>query len=421
MKKLNKLASIFTLLIVLLTALFFMVSCSSENGKYKFTLLENGTYSIKAKDMNNMPSKLVIPSTYKDKIVSEIEYEAFYGCNSITSIEIPSSITSIGDHAFAMCDSLTSILVNEENKNYTSLNGDLYDKEKTTLIQYAIGKQNSSFSVPNGVIEIGAHAFRDCNSLTSIVIPEGVTTIGNWAFSDCSALTSIVIPNSVTSIGNFAFAGCKSLSNVEIGGNVTTIGDSAFAWCESLTSLTIPANVITIGDDAFAHNNKLRSIQMGNGVTSIGCWAFNDCSSLTSVNYLGTIDNWAEITFENYNSNPIYYTKQLKINGEAVTKVSLTTATKISNYAFYNCSLFTSVEVGESVKLIGDSSFGGCNSLEEITIPFVGASKDIEETNTKFSYIFGSLPNSLKKVTVTGGKIDNNAFSGCAGLSSIEI
>ena len=120
--------------------------------------------------------------------VTSIGGSAFNGCNSITSVTIPNSVTSIGGGAFYNCSSLTSISVDENNQSYKSIDGNLYTKDGTTLIQYAIGK-----------------------TATSFVIPDSVTSIGNGAFYNCSSLMSVTILNSVTSIGSSAFVGCSSL------------------------------------------------------------------------------------------------------------------------------------------------------------------------------------------------------------------
>ena len=136
-------------------------------------------------------------------------------------VEIPNSVTAIGDRAFEWCSSLTSIVI------------------------------------PDSVTAIGKGAFHGCCSLTSIVIPGNVTAIGDYAFDGCSNLTSIVIPNSVTAIGDYAFYDCSSLTSIVIPDSVTAIGDRAFYGCSSLTSVTIPESVTTIGEEAFAGCNEL--------------------------------------------------------------------------------------------------------------------------------------------------------------------
>ena len=113
--------------------------------------------------------------------VTEIGVYAFKGCTSLTSITIPNSVTNIGDSTFWGCSSLTAIYVAVDNKNYTSVNGVLFNKDKTALICYPAGKTDKSYNITNSVTSIGDYAFNGCSSLTSITIPDSVTSIGGCA------------------------------------------------------------------------------------------------------------------------------------------------------------------------------------------------------------------------------------------------
>ena len=141
---------------------------------------------------------------------------AFAWCDSLTSVTIPGSVTTIGDYAFAWCDSLTSVNVSVNNQNYSSQNGVLFNKDKTMLIQYPIGKEDKEYTIPDSVTTIGDKAFEDCYSLTSVTIGNSVTTIGDWAFYYCDSLTSVTIPDSVESIGYQAFGYYYNEDNDEI-------------------------------------------------------------------------------------------------------------------------------------------------------------------------------------------------------------
>ena len=169
--------------------------------------------------------------------VEFIGFRAFEGCSSLTSVVIGDSVTSIGDNVFGGCDNLTSIIVDENNKYYKSIDGNLYSKDGKTLVQYAIGKEDTSFEIPNSVTSIGFYAFYYCSSLVSVTIPDSVTSIGDWAFAGCAGLVNATIPDSVTSIGDWAFSGCSGLASVTIPDSVTSIGDNAFAYCDSLTEV----------------------------------------------------------------------------------------------------------------------------------------------------------------------------------------
>ena len=185
--------------------------------------------------------------------VTNIGDWAFNFCSSLISVNISNSVTNIGNGAFSWCDSLTKIIiprsiVNMNGNPFRAWNGDLhneskafiyenqvlFNKDKTTLIAYRSKEKN--YIIPNSVTYIGNDAFFDCKSLTSINIPNSVTNIGDSAFCGCSSLTSINIPNGVTNIGSHAFSSCKSLTSINIPDSVTYIGNCAFGLCSSLPS-----------------------------------------------------------------------------------------------------------------------------------------------------------------------------------------
>ena len=149
--------------------------------------------------------------------VTSIGNHAFRSCYSLTSVTIPDSITSIGTYAFYNCYSLTSV------------------------------------TIPDSVTSIGSNSFLYCYSLSSIIIPDGVTSIGTYAFENNCSLASVTIPDSVTSMGNYSFHNCYSLTFVIIPDSITSIGNSVFSSCPSLTSVTIPDSVTSIGSNSFQY------------------------------------------------------------------------------------------------------------------------------------------------------------------------
>ncbi len=187
--------------------------------------------------------------------VTTIGEEAFNN-TALTSIEIPASVTSIGNGVFNDCEKLTSITVAEGNANYSNdTNGALFNKDKTTLIKYPKGNNAASYEIPTSVTSIGEKAFAGCEDLETVTLPASVTSIGDYAFSG-TGLTSIEISDNVTSIGKDAFNLCSSLTTVNIPANVTSIGGRAFSDCNNLASVTLNSNP-TIGGDAFFDNTTV--------------------------------------------------------------------------------------------------------------------------------------------------------------------
>ena len=258
-----------------------------------------------------------------------IEDYAFYYCVGLTSVTIADSVISVGYQAFANCTNLLAINVDVANTFYSSLDGVLFNRNQTTLIQFPQGKA-LSYVIPGSVTSIGNYAFFSCDNLTGVTIPSSVTSIGDQAFQCCTRLTSVTIPGSITSIGSLAFYYCTNLVSVTIPGSVTNIGDSAFSECQalrnvtifngvtsipvgaffqciSLTNLTIPASITSIGDWAFGYCISLTNVTISGGLTNIGTYAFYICNSLTRVFFKGNAPSFGPFAFDGDASATVYY------------------------------------------------------------------------------------------------------------------
>ncbi len=226
-----------------------------RSGDYQYRVLEDGTAEIT--HYFGRDSVVHIPETLDGKTVTSIRDGAFAECSSLTSIELPDSVTSMGLNLFADCWRLKNIQVSPEQPVFAVIDGVLFNKAEKSLICYPAGKQEEAYEVPQGIQQIKSYAFYDCSALTSIELPDSVTSIGEYAFAWCSSLTTIELPDSVTSIGDKAFRDCSALTSIELPDSVTSIGNDAFFGCSALTNIELPDSVTSIGDQAFWGCNNL--------------------------------------------------------------------------------------------------------------------------------------------------------------------
>ncbi|MDE6654188.1 MAG: leucine-rich repeat domain-containing protein [Muribaculaceae bacterium] len=289
------------------------------------------------------------------KSLKEIGEQAFYMTN-ISLIEIPSSVEKIGFRAFGYCTKLKEICINENNSSYCSVDGVLYDKKKTKLIQVP-GARNGSFTIPESICDI------------------------TGAFEGCEYITSVTLPNSIQGIGDFAFRYC-GLNTIEIPSSVTKIGNHAFEHCDFLTTITLPESITEIGSSAFEHCDYLTTITLPESITEIGSSAFDSCHNLTTLNIPPFITEIKENTFRYcYSLNPITLPKNL---------------VKIESGAFMGCKSLRTLELPNSITKIGPSAFDSCKNLSSINIP--DSITEIEERVFASCNLTISIPKSIKKI-----------------------
>ena len=353
----------------------------------------------------NASGDIVIAPTYNGYPVTSIRIDAFSNCTNLTSVTLPSSVTTIGSYAFSKCTSLSSVMlgssvstigwaafykctsltnfsVNAGNLAYSSRDGVLFNKAQTTLMTFPPGR-GGTYVIPDSVTSIGDETFpggfSGCTRLTSVTMGDSVTNIADGTFSNCTSLTNVPIGNSVTSIGGYAFYNCTSLTDMMLGSSVATIGIAAFYNCTNLTSVT-----------------------MGDSVTNIASQAFDDCTSLTNLSVdagnsvysslNGVLFNKAQTTLLTFppgrGGNYGIPNSVTTIAGSAFSHCTRLTSVTIPNSvttigrdAFYYCTRLTSVTIPSSVTSIGNSAFYSCTNLTNFTFsgnaPFLASEFDI--------------------------------------------
>ncbi len=304
--------------------------------------------------------------------------DSFRGRENLTSVDIEDNVSAIGYYVFYDCTGLKKV------------------------------------TVGNGVTNIGASAFENCVNLTDITLGDSVKYILERAFYGCGSLTSVTIPSGVTGmLSGSLFKDCASLKNIEISGAVTSLGTGIFSGCASLKTVEIPDSVTMIGSNAFSDCISLTQIRIPDKVTMLSTGIFLGCTSLRNIELHDGI-------------------------------------TSIGASAFSGCTAITEFVVSDKITSIGRGAFAGCGNLVSLTVPFVGSRAGANETDYNqhpLGWIFGTvmtegctateqyyygsagditktvyyIPDSLKNVVVTGGKVLYGAFYGCSRLESVTV
>lgn len=473
-----------------------------------YQIKDDGDAEVTAVDANtknvDIPRKVTYGGiTYQ---VTSIGERAFEGHSDINYLSIPYTIKSIGKYAFIDCGSSMTVniadleswcemkLGNEHSSPLSSAGKVLvYDIETTDI------------EIPNTVTSIGNFTFYQCRKIKSLSIPGCVTSIGSSAFEDCTGLTSLSLSYGVVSIGGSSFEGCTGLKEVYIPGSVNVILINAFKNCRNLTSvvsgieypssidkcvfesipssavLTVPkgtrpvyqslagwnqftkvveagvtdvdfsynginyrktsANevevasaddnlieieipetilndgvtyrVTAIGERAFDGRSDISYLSIPSSITSIGEYAFIDCGSNIKVN-ISNIAAWCKVKLGNEHSSPLSSAKAFYSGGREIKNLVIPNGVEaISNFVFYQCRSITSLNIPGSVKTIGSSAFEDCTGLTSLYLSEglekIGGSSF--EGCTGLSSII--LPSSMTSIAI-------NAFKNCRGLTSIK-
>lgn len=243
-------------------------------------------------------SMVYIPNT-----VTEIGINAFRD-TAISGIEIPINCAVIREGAFAKCPALKYFVVNEYNTHFKAVDGVLFTADGKTLVQYPNGKENTHYTVPNGVTQISPFAFAYSANLETVTLPSSVKEIGNSAFEKCTALTSIQFQRGLETIGENAFTDCGNLNTVTIPSTVTNF--TAAFLNSGLTSVTIENGVTTISERSFEECRNLTDITVPASVTKVELNAFYN-TALQNITYNGSLQMAQAMVIEAGNNgfNPV--------------------------------------------------------------------------------------------------------------------
>lgn len=228
--------------------------------------------------------------------LKSIEETAFNACEQLQTITIPSTVTNIGGGIFADCKKLSAIDMAEGNTAYVSVEGVLYNKAMTTLVQYPAGKDNDSYTIPESVTTVGDYAFCGNDYLTSLPLHDKLKVISDFAFARVSGVPTFDVPAGTESIGESAFHDCWSLTDINVAKsnpNYTSVDgvlydkemNTLMQYPEGKTTpeYIAPKSLRNLGPYAFFGNKKLTTVDLPDGMASIGDFAFGWCQNLSSL------------------------------------------------------------------------------------------------------------------------------------------
>ncbi len=329
----------------LFLSVFPIMVLGAKSGDFTYTVLATASKTCKITAYSGSSKNVVIPAELDGYKVTAIDNFTFYMDKALT-VELPATVNSLNGQAFnEMNSTVNSITVAEDSPYYSSVDGVLYNKDKTSLVCYPAGKseeiytvpasveliENYSFinakfkeiilpdslktiddwafsgcksltkiNLPDGLGSIGASAFRNCSAIETLSVPDSVTFINVAAFYNCKGLKSITLSNNLEVINGSMFSGCTSLENITIPQSVKTISTQAFYGCDSLTEITIPDNV-TVLEYAFQSCDNLEKVILSENLTTLESFTFGDCKALKTAMIPGNITNIEANTFKNCN------------------------------------------------------------------------------------------------------------------------
>lgn len=451
-----------------------------DNLKYTITDEAKNEVSVSA-DATELIKNVTIPAEVeyegvKYKVTS-IAKEGFWTSFQLTAIDIPNSITTIGEFAFAYCEALKTIDI---PNSVTFIGGHAFEDcigletinispscpiETIEENTFAGCTSLKSFRIPDSVTYIKSYAFHNCTEITEIIIPNSVKSFNMFSFAYCEKLTSITLPNHIKALDLCLFEGCKSLTSLTIPDSVVSIDAGAFDYCESLTRIVIPNSVKTIGERAFFLCTNLSYVYIPKSVSTIHKGAFEGCPKLEDpehpenaiyceveeepedwvlfysyeYNGLGSrmplnvvwasagtlgqtfvIDNLKYTITDDVKNGVSVSANSTELSGDVVIPAEVEyegvkyTVTSIAQEGFQECAGLTSIDIPNTVTSIGRKAFYECRSLTTANIP--------DSITAIEGEVFFFCEN-LKSITIPSNvtSIGEFAFAYCSKLAQLEI
>ncbi len=407
------------------------ISDSAATSEEYFTYQSlNGLYA-RITGYTGTDTVVIVPETVGEYAVQEIGSAAFSGNNTLKSIILPDTVTTVRDNAFHNCDALVGVDLGKGINTIESFA--FYDCDALTSFVFPDSVTNTGNSVLEncdqlrevkfsiGWINAGNGTVAACPMLTKIELPEGMTAVPAYAFHYCSNLQEVILPDTLLAIGEYAFAGCPGLTNIELPEGLTTISDCAFGNCTGLTKVSIPNSVEYMS--GFNECTSLSEVTLGSGVRELGTMAFYGCVSLTEVIYPDELKIVGHNAFEGCTKlekallpdsvEVIGYRAYRNCKNLSEFRYPLNWNTENSSYgygsAFEGCEKLTYVKVPEGVTEIPQYAFSYAEYLKDISLP-----STLTHINQGAFYYCTALteviyPDGLKVVS-------SNAFEGCTNL-----
>ena len=362
-------------------------------------------------------NKIIKEIVLNDK-VKLIDSYAFSGCTSLTKIVLPKSLRVIGTNAFSGCTSLKTINIPEKVK---IINDNAFEFSGLEKIE-----------ISNELKEIKPFAFKDCFNLSIIKLPDSLETIGNNAFQNCKKLKSVRFSNKLLTIPEFCFSGCDVLNKFYNYNSILSIEPFAFENCNSLIKIYIPKNLVNIDHTAFNGCFRIEEINVDKNNNIYD--SRNNCNAIveTKQNKLfirckntkieDGIEELAEGLFESSLFESINLPNSLKIIGEntfnncyLLKNIKLPDGLlSIGAGAFKNCLSLKNIKIPKNIISIESSTFENCENLEKVEMPNIIENIGEKAFNNNFNLKEIVFPDNLKQ-------IGYKAFSNCYLLKNIKI